>query len=61
MNRRFKSRQGKYQEFKFREFKITNPQKIAKAVRQLHLGQTPGGTPMSAHKRLEFVMMRCRG
>ena len=30
--------------------KTSVSQKIAKAVEQLHLGRTPGGTPMSADK-----------
>ena len=47
----------RFQEFKFREFKITKGilekfgfSTIAKVVKQLRLGRTPGGTPMIADK-----------
>ena len=47
----------RFQEFKFQQVYLT----IAKVVKQLCLGRTPAGTPMTADKGWNslFAMVRC--
>ena len=54
----------RFQEFKFREFKITKgilekfgfSDNCKGFVKQLRLGRTPGGTPMICRQRLEQLI-----